>query len=150
MWQYHLALTITVMQRRKRVMADNKSTVEQLGVDEQGNWQYPASAKEGYVEIEIPSLPGSLNPTESLHMRDFGGHVIGKIESALRCGYLKSGPQQNPVQVLQHYTQVAKGAELMDEGALKRLEGLASDFEREPEREEYFEQVVRPYLHSLV
>jgi hypothetical protein len=134
------------MQRREHFMADNKSTVEQLGVDERGNWQYPASATEGYVEIEIPSLPGSLNPTESLHMREFGGHVVSKIESSMNTGYLR---KQSPHQVLAHYAAVARGASLMDEPALKRLESLATEFESVPEREEYFSQVVKPYLLTL-
>jgi len=127
-------------------MADNKSTVEQLGVDEQGNWVYPSGAAEGYEEIEIPSLPESLNASESLHMQDFGPHVASKIESSMKTGYLR---KQGPVEVLKHYTAMVKELKLMDEGALKRLEGLASDFEKEPEREEFFKQVVRPYLHSL-
>lgn len=127
-------------------MADNKSTVEQLGVDERGNWQYPTSATEGYVEIEIPSLPGSLNPTESLHMRDFGGHVASKIESSMNTGYLR---KQSPHQVFAHYAAVARGASLMDEPALKRMESLASKFEKEPQQKEFFEMVIRPYLNTL-
>jgi hypothetical protein len=128
-------------------MADNKSTVEHLGVDERGNWQYPTSAKEGYVEIEIPSLPGSLNPTESLHMRDFGGHVVSKIESSMNTGYLR---KQSPHQVFAHYAAVARGASLMDESALKRMESLATEFAEVPEKQEFYEMVIRPYLHSLV
>ena len=123
---------------------------EQLMVDESGdNWQYPSAASSGYVEVELPSLPGSINPTERLHMRDFGT-VVGKhIEDSMQRGYLKSGPQQGPAQVFKHYTAVARGASLMDEQALKRMETLATEFEREPGRREYFTQVVKPYLLTL-
>ena len=44
----------------------------QLTVDQAGNWEYPTSA-EGLCGSRMPTPPGSLNPTERLHMRDFGG-----------------------------------------------------------------------------
>lgn len=119
---------------------------EQLTVNEQGDWQYPSGLAEGYVEIEIPSLPGSLNPAESLHLRDFGGHVVSKIESSMNTGYLR---KQDPTQVLKHYAAVARGASLMNAPALDRLDALASEFASVPEQKEYFEMVIRPYLHSL-
>ena len=118
----------------------------QLTVDQEGNWQYPTSARTGFEEIELPTPPGSLNPTERLHIRDFGGHVAAKLESAMNTGYLR---KQSPAQVFRHYAAVARGASLMDEGALKRMDDLASEFEKEPERDEYYKQVLRPWLHSL-
>jgi hypothetical protein len=122
---------------------------QRMTVDELGNWQYPSAAATGYVEIELPALPGSPNPTERLHARDFGGHVASKIESAINRGYLKSGSQLDPVATLRHYLGAAQGAHLMDPAALKRMETLATEFESEPERQEYFSQVLKPYLHSL-
>jgi hypothetical protein len=119
---------------------------EQLGVTESGDWEYPSGSAEGYVEVEVPSLPGSINPTERLHMRDFGSLVVGKIESSINTGYLR---QQSPAQVFKHYAAVARGASLMDEQALKRMDDLAAEFESVPERDEYYKQVVRPWLHSL-
>jgi hypothetical protein len=110
----------------------------QLTVNQEGNWQYPTSAATGYVEIELP--------TERLHARDFGGLVVGKLESAMNTGYLT---RQSPAQVFRHYAAVARGASLMDEGALKRMDDLARDFDAEPEKQQYFEMVVRPWLHSL-
>ena len=61
-------------------------------------------------------------------------------------GYLR---KQSPAQVFKHYAAVARGASLMDEAALKRMDDLASEFEKEPERDEYYKQVLRPWLHSL-
>ncbi len=124
----------------------NSQADTQLMVNEQGDWVYPSAASTGYVEIELPTLPGSPNPTERLHIRDFGGHVTAKLESAMNTGYLR---QQSPAQVFKHYVAVAKGASLMDEQALKRMETLASEFESEPEKQQYFEMVVRPYLVTL-
>ena len=118
----------------------------QLTVDQEGNWQYPTSAATGFVEIELPTPPGSLNPTERLHMREFGGHVVGKIESSINTGYLR---KQSPDQVFRHYAAVARGASLMDEAALKRMDDLATEFEKEPEKQQFFEMVVRPYLLTL-
>ena len=37
----------------------------------------------------------------------------------------------------------------MDSATLSNMETLANDFEREPERNEFYKQVVRPYLRSL-
>lgn len=120
---------------------------EQLGVSESGDcWVYPSGSATGFVEIEVPALPGSLNPTERLHMRDFGGHVAAKLESAMNTGYLR---KQSPAQVFKHYAAVARGASLMDEAALKRMNDLASEFEKEPEKQHFFEMVVRPYLLTL-
>ena len=119
---------------------------EQLKVNEQGGWEYPSGSSSGYVEVELPSLPGSINPTERLHMRDFGGHLAAKLESAMNTGYLR---KQSPAQVFKHYAAVARGASLMDEGALKRMDDLASEFEKEPEKQQFFEMVVRPYLLTL-
>jgi hypothetical protein len=122
---------------------------EQLTVNEQGGWEYPSGSSSGYVEVELPTLPGSLNPTERLHVREFGVHVSDKIERSFNKGYMRTGPQQGPHQVLAHYAAVARGAQLMDDQALKRLESLASEFEKEPLRPEYFEMVIKPYLVSL-
>jgi hypothetical protein len=119
-------------------------------LDARGNWVYPDAAKSGHVEIEIPSLPGSPNATERMHARDFGQIVIGKIESAMnRQGYLTSGPQQDAVGTLRHYLAVGKGSQLLDAGALKRGNILADELEREGDREEYFREVVKPWLGSL-
>jgi hypothetical protein len=142
-----LALTITKGESNMSQIAD---TPEQLGVGEQGDWQYPSAAQEGYTEIELPTPPGSINPTERLHMRDFGSHLIEQLDTSMRASYLKAGPQQGPVATFRHYIGCAEGAQLMDEGALKRMKDLANDFAAEPEKQEYFNQVVRPYLLTLV
>jgi hypothetical protein len=121
-----------------------------IDTDAQGNLQYRTGAASGHVEIELPSLPGSSNPTERLHARDFGEQVIAKIESSLkRQPYMKSGAQQSPAQVFAHYVAVARGSGLMDEGALKRAESLAQDFEREPDQAEFYSMVVKNWLGSL-
>jgi hypothetical protein len=115
-----------------------------------GEFSYPSAAGSGHSEIELPALPGSPNPTERLLVRDFGVHVAAKIESSMtRQGYIKSGPQQSPAATFRHYVACAKGASLMDSGALKRMEQLAVEFQQEPEEREYFEMVLRPYLQSL-
>ena len=127
-----------------------KDSKTAIGVDDRGRMNYASAAESGHVEIMVPSLPGSPRETETLHARGFGQHVIGKIEASMnRQGYMTTGPQQGPAEVFKHYAAVSRGASLMDEGTLKRMETLAQDFEREPEQEEFFNQVIRPYLHSL-
>ena len=119
---------------------------EQLEVDAGGNFVYPEQLSQGYEQVEIPSS-GSVTPTETLLLRDLGGHISNKVESAFKCSYLT---KQTPVQVLQHYTAMVKELQLMDSAAIGRMETLATEFEKEPEKQAYFEMVVRPYLHSLV
>jgi len=120
-----------------------------IGIDD-GQTTYASAAASGHIEIELPALPGSPNPTERLHARDFGPHVVGQLESSLkRQPYMKSGPQQSPAGVLRHYVAVARGASLMDSATINRMESLAANFEKEPDQAEYFSQVVRPYLLSL-
>ncbi len=114
------------------------------------SWQYKSASATGHVEIELPALPNSPNPTERLLVKDFGVFVAGKIESAItRQPYLRSGPQQKPSEVFRHFLGCAKGASLMDSGAIGRMETLAKEFEKEPEQEEFFKQVIRPHLLSL-
>jgi len=129
---------------------DGENMDRAIAVDASGGMTYSGASREGRIEIEIPALPGSPNPTETLHARDFGPTVAGKIESAMsKQGYLKSGPQQNGPQVFQHYLAVARGANLLASDTLKRAETLAKEFAAESEQTEFFKQVVRPWLHSL-
>ncbi len=127
----------------------NNST-RAIDVDDRGEMQYRSGAETGHVEITIPALPGSPNATERLHVRDFGIHVASKIEGRMNAQpYLKSGPQQSPHQIFRHYTAVMKGAGVMGVEEIGRMETLANEFEREPEKREYFRQVVKPYLIGL-
>lgn len=119
-------------------------------LDSKGNWVYPSGSETGHVEIELPALPGSPNQTERLHVRDFGVHVVSQIERSMnRDGYLKSGPQQTPAQTFRHYVASAKGAQLFDGPAMKRMEQLAQEFEGEADWREYFDMVIKPHLLSL-
>jgi hypothetical protein len=127
-----------------------KDSKQAIGVDERGALQYRSAAATGHVEIMVPSLPGSPRETETLHARDFGQHVIGKIEASMnRQGYLTTGPQQGPAEVFKHYAAVAKGASLMDSAAIGRMEEIAAEFAKEPEQEAYWKMVAKPYLGGL-
>ena len=120
---------------------------EQLGVNGvTGEWVYPSGEASGHIQVELPSLEGNATPTETFLLRDFGPHVAAKLESAMNASYLR---RQNPGQVLRHYAACARGASLMDEAALRRMDDLANDFEKEPETRQFFAQVVRPYLLTL-
>ena len=117
-----------------------------MSVD-RGGWSYDDAAETGHVEIELPALPGSPNPVERMHARQFGPFVAGKVASALTAQpYLR---QQSPAATFWHYVGAAKGSGLMDRAAIGRMETLAKEFEAEPEQQEYFKQVIRPWLHSL-
>ena len=76
-----------------------------------GKLNYDSASATGFVEIEVPSLPNSPNATERLHVKDFGEHVISRIESSFKQpGYLRSGPATTPASVFAHYTACASGA----------------------------------------
>jgi len=130
----------------KWVNNSDAKMAEPLEVNANGGWVYPAQLKEGFEETEIPAPPGSLNATERLHMKDFGGMVISKIESSMNTRYLR---KHSPAQVFRHYATVAKGSELMDIGAIGRMEEIAKEFEQTPMKAEYYEMVVRPWLLTL-
>jgi len=118
----------------------------------ESQWQYPSLEASGHVEVEIPSLPGSANPTESLHARNFGSHMAAQIEASLKPNpFPRSSPQRNPVKVLAHYCAVARGAKLLDPGTLTQLERLAAEFRSESDkgRQNYFETMIKPFLNGL-
>ncbi len=121
-----------------------------IGVNEQGQLAYDSASASGHIPIEIPSLPGSPNATETLHARNFPEHIIGKMEAAFKKpNYLKSGAQQSPSQVFAHYCAVARGASLVDAATLKRMTEVSKEFSGEAEPEAYFREVLAPYLRSL-
>ena len=125
---------------------------QRITTDERGTWAYPSLAQSGHVEIELPSLPGSIHATERLHARDFGPHVAGRIEASLRGNpYLRSGPQQSPAEVLGHYVATARGAKLLDGQTLDYMARLSKEFaaEKGEHRQTYFETMVRPFLIGL-
>jgi hypothetical protein len=122
---------------------------QRIATDERGNWAYPSLAASGHVEVELPSLPGSPRPTEQLLARDFGGHVASKIDASLRGNPYKSGPQQNPAQTLNHYIAVARGAKLVDNGSINRMEALARQLDKAADQREFFNRTIRPFLNGL-
>jgi hypothetical protein len=120
-----------------------------IGV-ENGRMQYGSAAASGHTEIILPALPGSPTSEERLLARDFGPHVCSRIESAMkRNPYLKSGAMQSGPQVFAHYVACAKGANLLEPGALGRAQKLAKEFSEEGDQREYYQQVILPWLHSL-
>lgn len=121
-----------------------------IGVNDRGEMSYTGASAEGRIEIMIPALPGAPRETETLKARDFGPHVVSRVEASMnRQGYLRSGPQQTGPQTFAHFVACAKGAELLDAGALLRAETLSKEFSSEANQREYFEQVIRPWLHGL-
>lgn len=123
-----------------------------ISTDEGGRTVYASASATGYVEVELPSLPGSPNAVERLHARDFGPHVVGRIEASMnRPGYLRSGPQQSPAEVLGHYVATARGSKLLDDSTLEYMGRLSKEFagQKGESRQTYFETMVRPYLLSL-
>jgi hypothetical protein len=102
---------------------------QRITADSRGDWQYPSAAASGHIEVELPTLPGSTNAVERLHARDFGPHVVSRIEASMnRQGYLRSGPQQGPTEVLAHYVAAARGTKLLDGGTLEYLGRISKEF----------------------
>lgn len=117
-------------------------------LDGRGNWIYPSN--DGFEEIVMPSLPGSPTSEERMHLRDFGQHVIGKLEASFsRQPYLKSGATQSPQQVFRHFVASARGAQLADAATLAHMDNLGKEFDRADNPREFFASKVRPYLLGL-
>jgi hypothetical protein len=130
-------------------MSENKVDEQhQLTVDQKGDWVYPSGAATGMVEIVLPAAHGP-NSEERLLVKDFGSHVAKEVEKSLTNPYPVSSPHKSATATLRHYLGAAQDAGLMDEQALKRMESLATEFESEPEKQQFFEEVVRPYLLTL-
>lgn len=121
-----------------------------ITLDERDKLNYASAASEGRVEIQIPAPPGSPRETETLHARDFGQHIITRIESAMsQQGYMRSGPQQDGPGVFAHYCAVARGAQLLDRSTLKNMQKLSDEYAAEADQAEFYSMVVKPWLGSL-
>jgi hypothetical protein len=118
-----------------------------INVDADGSRSYGFLSSNGLVEIEVPLPKGSQYPSKRMHARDFGAHVVRKIESAFGPDYL--GEKQNPVQSLHHYIGVVKGLELIDQRTIRRLDELAGKFEKATDKREFFASAVKPFLFNL-
>lgn len=127
---------------------DGKTAIE-ISADGK-SLEYRGAAEEGFTEVELPSLPGSPNAVERLHARDFGAHVIARVESAMSGNrYLKSGPQLTATQVFRHFIGGAQGVGLVDSRTARHFEELAEAFEDKGGSREFFEEVLKPYLFNL-
>lgn len=121
-------------------------------LDANGDWVYPSGAASGHTEVVLPSLPGSPYGEERMLAKDFGMHVIGKIEASMnRQGYMRSGAQQNPAETLAHYVATARGSKLLHPDAVEEMSRLAKEFQevRASERDGYFTSMVKPFLLGL-
>jgi hypothetical protein len=63
--------------------------------------------------------------------------------------YMKVGATQRPHQVFSHYVSVAKGAKLLDDAALGRMDTLAREFAESDDQQAYFGAVLRPNLNAF-
>jgi hypothetical protein len=129
---------------------DGENLDRAITLDANGKMGYSGAADSGFVPVTIPSLPGSPRETETLLMRDLGQHIITKIESRMAAqGYMTSGAVQDPPAIFKHYLAVARGAQLLDAGALSRWEKLAKQYSEEGDQREFFQMVLKPWLGSL-
>jgi hypothetical protein len=131
-------------------IATERNPDRAIRTDADGHLNYDSAAAEGMVQVFLPALPGDSHTQERLLAKNFGVHVAGKIEAAFKKQpYLQSGATQSPDRVFRHYLGAAKGSGLVDSGTFGRMEKLAAEFEAESEQQEYFQQVLKPYLFSL-
>ena len=120
-----------------------------INTDSQGSWTYPSAAAAGMVEIHVP-VPHGPHSEQRMHARDFPEAVIRYTGESLRPNpYPKSMPMKTAPETLWHFIGAARGLHLLDEPALKRMEQLAGEFEAKPDRQEYFDRVIVPYLRSM-
>ena len=127
--------------------AAEKNPDAAITVDEQGRRAFGFLSASGLVEVEVPTSAGSFTPVVRMHARDFGAHVAQKIETAFGPDYF--GAKAVPLATIHHYIGVAKGSKLLDSGAIRRMESMAEEFEKAPDKREFFASEVKPFLHSL-
>ena len=120
-----------------------------IASDTREGWNYPSLSSAGLTEVVLPAAHGP-NSEERMLVKNFGPFLAGEVEKSLGPNpFPKSFPRKSASQTLWHYIGAAKGASLMDSAAIGRMEMQAREFEKEPDQREYFEQVIKPYLHSL-
>jgi hypothetical protein len=130
-------------------IATERNPDRAISADEGGGIHYASADAEGMVEIVLPAAHGP-NSEERLLVKDFGRHVAREVGLSLEPNpYPVSSPRRSATLTFRHYVGTAQGASLMDKGALGRMEALAREFEETDSPKEYFEQVLKPYLHSL-
>lgn len=131
-------------------IAGERNPDRSIGVDDRGRMTYASAAASGHVEIKLPSLPGSPNPTERMLARDFGNFVIGKVEAAQnRQPYMTSGPTQTPAETLGHYVASARGAKLLDANTQATLDKLCHKFSEANDPTAFYNEEVKPFLRGL-
>jgi hypothetical protein len=134
-------------------VVDSDSSVNQSkGSNVMNEGTYPSMEGAGLVEIEVPSLPGSRTPTETLHLVDLGRHMSERIEASLKPNpFPRSWPQQSPAKVMGHYIGTARGMKLLNTGAIAQLERLSAEFHAQAEktRDAYFQKTIKPFLDGL-
>ena len=134
-------------------MSDTKTLPAEdhtIGVDDRGRMTYATAAAEGRVEIVIP-VPHGPYPQQRMHARDFPATVVRFVGEALKPNpYPVASPMRSATETLRHFVGASRGLSLLDEGAQKRMEQVAKEFEAEPNQQEYFERVLKPYMLSMV
>jgi hypothetical protein len=130
-------------------IASERNPDRAITVDDRGQMNYASAAAEGMVEIDVP-VPHGPRAQQRMHARDFPATVVRYVEESLRPNpYPVASPMKSATETFHHFVGAAKGLSLLDEGGLKRMEQLAKEFEAEPDREEFFAQVIRPYMLSM-
>ena len=119
-------------------------------VDDRGQMVYPSAAATGHVEIVVP-VPHGPYSEQRMHARDFPATVVRFVGEALKPNpYPVASPMKNASETLRHFVGASRGLNLLDEGAQKRWETMANEFEKEPDQQAYFDRVMKPYMLSMV
>lgn len=122
---------------------------QRITVDERGKFQYPSAAATGHVEIVLPAAHGP-NGEERMLVKDFGRHVAREVSRSLAPNpYPVTSPRRTATDTFRHYVGAAKGASLLDEEGTKQMTKMAAEFEAARNPQEYFDQVIKPYMMSM-
>src|ERR1039458_9643826 len=105
--------------------ASERNPDRAITVDDRGQMNYASAAAEGMVEIVLPA-PNGPHAEQRMHVRDFPTTVLREIEQSFKPNmYEKSSPRKSPTDTLRHYIGAARGAQLLDDAGIRRLESLA-------------------------
>jgi hypothetical protein len=126
-----------------------KSADTNIWLDDPNRPVYPALAREGLVQVELPGRPGkdSLGiarpASETMLVRNVGAHIVKQIESAFRTS------SHEAVLTMHHYIGSLQGAELLDTKGIAHLEKLARGFASADKPREFFDAEIKSYLQNL-
>ncbi len=104
---------------------------------------YPSLSGQGFDVVEFPLMRAESSPhkIETLQAREVADRILHSVEGGLATGDAPS--------ILSWYLGCLKGCKLLTPAGESAMQKLADSFARTPNREEFFESQIRPFVETL-